>query len=343
MRGRRWTLLGAGLAATVLALVVGWQALAARAPAVAVFRRVAPAVVLVTRGTTVPGVGGRLDWGSGVLFDRRGDIVTNDHVVVGAQRLWVTLAGGRTLPAALVGADPATDLAVLRVAAGRPTPKARFAIRSTIATGQTAVAIGNPLGPRYALTLTQGVVSAVRPMLYGMGTHGQRVTEMIQTDTPLNPGSSGGPLLNSRGRVIGINSVKVVQAQPGLAVAGLAFAIPAPTVMAVAYALLAHGYVPRAWLGACLAPVPPSVLPGQAQALVVGGLLPQGPAARAGLRPGDALVAWDGVPLADQLALVRRLNAARPGMAVRLTVLRAGQPHPIDLTLGSGPEPALTC
>ncbi len=270
-------------------------------------------------------------------------MVTNDHVVAGAQRLWATLASGRTVPAVLVGADPATDVAVLRVAIGRPTPAARFAMRSMVVPGQTAVAIGNPLGPRYALTLTQGVVSAVRPMLYGVGTHGQRVTTMIQTDTPLNPGSSGGPLLNRHGRVIGINSVKVVQAQPGLAAAGLAFAIPSATVMAVAKALLAHGYVPRAWLGACLTPLPPSVLPGQAQALVLGGLLPQGPADRAGLRAGDALVAWDGVPLADQLALVRRLNGARPGAGVQLTVLRDGGLRRVRLTLGIGPEPSLTC
>ena len=345
MRGLRRTWWHVGLAALALGvgMLAGWRSLAARAPAVAVFRRVAPAVVLVTRGTTIPGSGGRLDWGSGVFFDRRGDLVTNDHVVAGAQRLWVTLAGGRTLPAAMVGADPATDLAVLRVDAARPTPWARFSTRTRVVTGQTAVAIGNPLGPRYALTLTQGVVSAVRPMLYGRGLHDQRVTEMIQTDAPLNPGSSGGPLLNSRGHVIGINSVKVVQAQPGLAAAGLAFAIPAPTVLAVARALLAHGYVPRAWLGACVAPVPPSVLPGQAQALVVGRMLPQGPAFRAGLRAGDALVGWNGRPLADQLALVRRLNAARPGATVRLIVLRDGRLHRVALSLGHGREPALAC
>jgi len=355
---RRWLgsailcLLGAVAGgALVLLLLLPWlgerpllrPGAAAVSPAAAVYRRVAPSVVLVTNQSAVATLLGpqqRLGWGSGVIFDSRGYIVTNDHVVAGARALTVTLADGRTLPAQVVGGDPATDLAVVRVHAGRPLTAAAFADSASIIPGELAVAIGNPLGPRFAQSVTQGVVSAVRPMLYGLLPEDQRVTEMIQTDAAINPGNSGGPLCDAEGLVIGINSIQVPQAAPGVAAAGLGFAIPAGTVRRVADDLVRYGYVKRAWLGVFLDVNPPQVLPGEGQAVEVGRLVPGGPGQRAGLRAGERILAWNGTPIRNYYDLVLRINAAEPGERVRLTVSSGGAPRVVPVVLGTAAPPS---
>lgn len=324
----------------------------AASPAVAVFRRVSPAVVLVASlGSVATPLGPRpqVGWGSGVIFDPRGYIVTNDHVVAGATRLRVTLANGRTLPAVLVGGDPATDLAVVRVEAGAPLPVAHFAPAASVFPGETAVAIGNPLGPAFAQSVTQGVVSAVRPMLYGLDARDRRVTEMIQTDAAINPGNSGGPLCDAAGLVIGINTIQVPQAGPGIAASGLGFAIPAETVRRVAEDLVRYGHVRRAWLGVDLAVSPADALPGEAQTVTITGVVPGSPAQRAGLQVGDRILAWDGRALHGYYELVLRINAATPGERVSLTIARsppgaapegagaAGQPQTVAVRLGTAP------
>jgi len=316
---------------------------AACSPAVAAYRRVGPAVVLVANQLTVAttlGAQQRTGWGSGLVFDARGYIVTNDHVVAGASRLSVTLADGTVLPAQLVGGDPSTDLAVVRVHAGRPLPVAVFGDSRTVEPGELAIAIGNPLGPQFAQSVTQGVVSAVRPMLYGLTAGTERVTEMIQTDAAINPGNSGGPLLNAAGQVIGITSVKVAQAQPGLAASGLGFAIPSDAVRRVVDDLVRYGRVRRAWLGVALRVTPPEALPGEAQAVAVSALSPGGPAARAGLEAGDRLVRWNRTAVSNYYALVLAINAAAPGQRVQLTVERAGRTLAREVTLGAEPETA---
>lgn len=306
-------------------------------PAVAVYRRVGPSVVLVgsqSRVETPSGPQERTAWGSGVIFDPRGYIVTNAHVVAGADSLHVVLADGASLPATLVGSDPSTDLAVVRVDAGRPLPAAVFGNSDTVRPGELAVAIGNPLGPQFAQTVTQGVVSAVRPMLYGLTPGSRRVTQMIQTDAAINPGSSGGPLLNAAGEVIGIASVKVAQAQPGLAASGLGFAIPANVVRRVVDDLVRYGQVRRAWLGVSLDVSPATALPGEAQQVRIAAVAADGPAARAGVRPGDLLLAWDGRPLVGYYDFILHLNAATPGQRVRLLLERDGREVPVEVVLG---------
>jgi len=298
---------------------------AACSPAVAAYRRVGPAVVLVANQLTVAttlGAQQRTGWGSGLVFDARGYIVTNDHVVAGASRLSVTLADGTVLPAQLVGGDPSTDLAVVRVHAGRPLPVAVFGDSRTVEPGELAIAIGNPLGPQFAQSVTE------------------RVTEMIQTDAAINPGNSGGPLLNAAGQVIGITSVKVAQAQPGLAASGLGFAIPSDAVRRVVDDLVRYGRVRRAWLGVALRVTPPEALPGEAQAVAVSALSPGGPAARAGLEAGDRLVRWNRTAVSNYYALVLAINAAAPGQRVQLTVERAGRTLAREVTLGAEPETA---
>jgi S1-C subfamily serine protease len=309
-------------------------------PAAAVYRRVAPSVVLVGTQSAVltpAGLAPRVGWGTGVIFDPRGYIVTNDHVVAGVQSLVVTLADGTRLEGQVVGGDAATDLAVVRVRAPRPLPAAVFGDSRDVQPGELAIAIGNPLGPRLAQSVTQGIVSAVRPMLYGLTPDAQRVTEMIQTDTAINPGSSGGPLLNAAGEVIGITSVKVAQAEPGLAASGLGFAIPSDTVRRVALDLVRYGRVRRAWLGVRLEVAPADALPAEPQTVTVASVVPGGPAAAAGVRAGDRLVRWNGAAVANYYALVLRINAAEPGEQVRLVVGRDGRDVPLDVRLGDEP------
>jgi S1-C subfamily serine protease len=310
--------------------------------AVAVYQRVAPSVVLVTsRGVRPTPLGPQpaTDFGTGVIFDPRGFIVTNEHVVAGGQRLEVTLDDGRSFTASLVGADPSTDLAVLRIDAGRPLPAAVFA-DGPVRPGELAIAIGNPLGPRLHQSVTVGVVSAVRPMLYGLLRSDPRVTRMIQTDVAINPGNSGGPLLNAAGEVIGITTVKLPLVEPGIAAAGLGFAIPAGTVRRVVSDLVRYGYVRRAWLGLRLAASPAEALPGERQRLAVAGVVAGSPAARAGLRPGDDIVAWDGVPVRNDVELVAAIDAARPGKPVRLTVRRGSALATLVVVPGVTPPPA---
>ncbi len=341
---RRWLWLAAAavtgglIAAGALLLpgrVGGPPGRAAASAAVTAYRRVAPSVVLVGSAAA----DGRVQWGSGLIFDRQGDIVTNDHVIAGGGSITVVLADGQRLQATLVAGDAATDLAVVRVQAGRPLPAARFAPDSSVEPGETVVAIGNPLGPRFALSVTQGVVSAVRPMLYGLTPADRRVTEMIQTDAAINPGNSGGPLCDAVGQVIGITSIQVPQAAPGISAAGLGFAIPADTVRTVVTDLIRYGYVRRAWLGVYLQVQPADVLPGQPQVVAVGQLVPGGPAARAGLLAGERLLAWDGQPLRNYYDLVLRLNAASPGQQVRLTVASPLGRRVLSLHLGAEPPP----
>jgi S1-C subfamily serine protease len=264
-------------------------------------------------GRALPGGGG-----SGFLFTPDGLILTNSHVVHRARRIEVTTTAGRSFSADLLGEDPHTDLALLRVSSPTPLPTLPLGSARAIRVGQLVVAIGNPLG--FACTVTAGVVSALGRSLRADG--GRLIEDVIQTDAALNPGNSGGPLLDAQGRVIGVNTAIIAGAQ------GICFATSIDTANQVVTQLMRHGRVRRASLGvgAQNLRLPRRYerwfeLP-SASAVRVMEVARSGPAARAGLQVGDIVVAFDDVRVDGIDALHRALDAAAIGRASTIDVLR---------------------
>jgi S1-C subfamily serine protease len=254
---------------------------------VRVVESVGPAVVSVVAGKNLQGQrGDQMGAGSGVIVAPEGYILTNNHVVQGAGRLEVRTADGTTLPARLAGADPATDLAVLRTDAGG-LPYASFGDSGALSVGQLAIAIGNPLG--FNSTVSTGVLSALGRAL--RSRDGRLIENIIQHTAPLNPGNSGGPLVDSRGRVIGINTAIIPTAQ------GICFSIPSNTASWVLPQLVADGRVRRGYLGIAgqSRPLPQHLVAALGlaanQAVEVVSVSRASPAGRAGLRGGDLIVA----------------------------------------------------
>ncbi len=274
---------------------------------------VAPAVVRIehARGEAT---------GSGFLFTPDGLILTNSHVVDHQARLKATLADGERLQADVVGDDPHSDLAVIRVnsAMRLQLPWLRMGDSSALKVGQLVIAMGNPFG--FHATVTTGVVSALGRSL--RSRTGRLMDDIVQTDAALNPGNSGGPLLDARGEVVGVNTAIIAQAQ------GLCFAIASNTVQWVAARLIREGRIRRSYLGLAGQTVPllrrltrAHGLPQDSAVLVVS--VERGtPAAAAGLRDGDLIVAFDGLAIEGVDALHRLLTDERIGIAVGLTVLR---------------------
>ncbi len=267
--------------------------------------------------------GGRrpLGGGSGVLVTPDGYALTNAHVVEGALGIEVELADGRVVLADLVGADPATDLAVLRVPAGGALAAASLGDSNALRVGDPAVAMGSPFG--LARTVTLGIVSALGRTLPGAG--GRRIEGVIQTDALLNPGNSGGPLVDADGRVVGINAAIHPGAQ------GLCFAIPANTASFVLSEVLRHGRVRRAYLGLAVEEVlVPSARARELgldsnRAVAVRGVEPDGPGASAGLRAGDVLVALGPHRVETVADLHRALDADAIGAELELVTLRGAE------------------
>ncbi|TMC68996.1 MAG: trypsin-like serine protease, partial [Chloroflexi bacterium] len=246
-----------------------------------VVERVSPSVINVRRGRS---------GGSGVIVTPDGYALTNAHVVEGVRDVGVTITNGTDeMRAPVVGSDPATDLAVIRIPRSG-LQAAELADTETLRVGQLVIAIGDPLG--FHSTVTTGVVSAVGRSL--RGRDGRLIENVIQTDAALNPGNSGGPLVDTHGKVIGINTAIIPMAQ------GICFAIPAATARLVAGMLIRDGRVRRAYLGISGAPTPIGrQLVAELGLAASGGIrvleiVERGPAARAGLEPGDILVALDG-------------------------------------------------
>ena len=273
---------------------------------IGVVRGVGPAVVSVTgpRGDRGGGVG------SGFLVSPDGYAVTNSHVVRGRDRLGALTQDGDSLDAALIGDDPATDLALIRVAA-RDLPHATLGDSEALQVGQLIIAMGNPLG--FQSTVSTGVVSALGRSMRGEG--GRLIDDVIQHTAPLNPGNSGGPLVDSRGRVVGVNTAIVANAQ------GLGFAVPGNTARWVLTDLLAHGRVRRLSLGltATVVPLPRRLSRAldllNDRAVQVVDTLPGGPADRDGLLPGDLIVSLDGrlvLGVDDLHRILSRLPSERP-------------------------------
>lgn len=267
--------------------------------------------------------------GSGVVFSADGAILTNNHVVDEALSINVRLRDGRLLPGRLVGRDPATDLAVLKVDAQGLTP-ARFADSEVARVGEWVVAIGSPFGLGY--TVTTGVLSAK-----GRGGIGMNVIEdYLQTDASINPGNSGGPLCDLEGRVLGINTMIVGRAS------GIGFAVPANMARRVAEQILKNGKVQRAWLGVGIQDLNPELgaalkLDPRAGALV-NSVDEGGPAFKSNVRPGDVVAAVAGRPVRDSQELVREVLTHDVGQAVQLEIVRDGKRYATPVTLAAKPE-----
>ena len=267
--------------------------------------------------------------GSGFVFTPDGFILTNSHVVHRASRLGVTLPDGRSFEAHLIGEDPDTDLAVIRVNADGLVP-AVLGDSKSIRVGQLVVAIGNPYG--FQCTVTAGVVSALDRSLRSHS--GRLIDDVVQTDAALNPGNSGGPLVTSRGEVIGVNTAVILPAQ------GLCFAIAINTAKHVAGLLIRNGKIRRGHIGVAGQNVTlQRRLVHQHSLAVTSGILvislePNGPAHRAGLREGDVIVAYGSHPVASIDELHRLLTEEQVGTKIELTLLRSGE----KLTLEVVPE-----
>jgi S1-C subfamily serine protease len=275
--------------------------------------RVAPAVVNVEvkNGS-----------GSGFVFAPDGLVLTNSHVVAGAAHVEITMLDGRRLHADVVGDDPDTDLAVVRVSA-HDLATVTFGDSALLLPGQLVIAIGNPFGFQH--TVTSGVVSAL-----GRGLRartGRLIENLIQTDAALNPGNSGGPLVTSEGVVVGVNTAVIRGGQ------GIAFAVPINTARSVVSALLRDGRVRRAVLGvsAQTTAIPRRVVLAHGlsvnRGVVISEVQPASPADIAGVQPGDIVIDFGGVPVEGVDALHRHLTGDRVGEAVPLRVLRRGEPR----------------
>lgn len=280
---------------------------------------VGPAVVGVSIGKLSPGSSlEQAGAGSGVVIAPDGYILTNDHVVQNSSLIMATLADGASLPAVLIGTDPATDLAVVRVNASG-LQFATLGDSALLRVGQLVIAMGNPFG--FQSTVSTGVVSALSRALRSQ--EGRLIENIIQHTAPLNPGNSGGPLVDSRGRVVGLNTAIIVMAQ------GIGFAIPANTAKWVVSQILTHGQVRRAHLGIAARQRP------LARRLVrfhhlaadygveVTSVDPHGPAGEAGMRVGDLIVAIEGQAVASVDDLHRYLSEWPVGQATVLTLIRA--------------------
>jgi S1-C subfamily serine protease len=258
--------------------------------------------------------------GSGFVFTPDGLILTNSHVVAGAARLRVTLPSGSSLRADLVGDDADTDLAVVRVD-GSSLPWARLGDSRALRVGQVAIAIGSPFG--FECSVTSGVVSALGRSLRGRS--GRLMDDIIQTDAALNPGNSGGPLVTTRGEVVGVNTAMIQPAQ------GLSFAIASNTARFVASALIRDGHLRRSHLGVAGQHVDLSRVRARATGLAVSSgvgvlsVVPDSPAATAGLREGDVIVAFAGEPVTGIDDLHRLLSADRIGVPAPIVVVRGGE------------------
>jgi S1-C subfamily serine protease len=285
-----------------------------------VVERVGPAVVrlAVRDGAAAPPGPARGGTGSGVIVAPDGLILTNSHVAGSASRIEVTTADGQDLHARLIGNDPDTDLALIRIEEAVSLPAAPLGDSKRLKRGQLVIAIGNPLG--FESTVTTGVVSALGRSL--RSRNGRLIDDVIQTDAALNPGNSGGPLVSSRGEVVGINTAVILGAQ------GICFAVAANTASFVLGELVRHGRVRRAFIGiaAQQTAIPPlrrrAAGLRQDRGVMVGSVASESAAARAGLRPGDIIVALDEVTIAGADDLVRALTGEKIGRSCTFGALR---------------------
>jgi serine protease Do len=271
--------------------------------------------------------------GSGVIFDKRGLVLTNFHVIKGADEITVKLSDKREYRGQILGTDPKTDLAVIRFQPDHELTVATLGNSEALHVGEWAIAIGNPFG--LDQTVTVGVISATGRSDVGVATY----ENFIQTDASINPGNSGGPLLNLKGEVIGINTA--IFSQSGGSV-GIGFAIPINMVKRVVDQLVDKGKVVRGWLGVSLQPLSPELADSLGvsgkQGAVVASTIPGGPAAAAGLQQNDVILAFDKTPVEDYHHFQRLTAETRAGSKIVLQVLRKKRKIDVPVTVAEGPE-----
>jgi Do/DeqQ family serine protease len=269
--------------------------------------------------------------GTGMIMNSKGYILTNNHVVGGATEISVLLANGNTYDARLVGADPKTDLAVIKIAAKEDLPHVTFGDSDKMEVGDWVIAIGDPRG--LDQTVTQGIISAKHRR--GI-TDPSSYQDFLQTDAAINPGNSGGPLLNLKGEVIGVNAAIVTQSG---GFEGLSFAIPSNMALHVAQSLIENGKVARGWLGVSTQDLTPELarsfgIKGPHGALVAD-VVKGSPAEKAGLRRGDVIIAYGGHPITDGSTLRNTVANSNIGRKVDVTIIRNREEHTIPVLIGS--------
>jgi serine protease DegQ len=273
--------------------------------------------------------------GSGVLVSPEGYILTNHHVISDASEIDIALADGRKVKAQLIGSDPETDIAVLKIDAKQlPTPITLGKVES-LHVGDVVLAIGNPFG--VGQTVTSGIVSALGRDHVGINTF----ENFIQTDAAINPGNSGGALIDTRGNLIGINTA--IYSNNGGSM-GIGFAIPINLAKQIMESILANGSVTRGWIGVEPQNLSKELseslgLPGSTTGVLLSGVLEGGPAARGGLKPGDVLIAINGNPIKDVRGLLNQVAQISPGNQAKLTILRKGKEMELSAQIGKRPKP----
>ncbi|MDR3438061.1 Do family serine endopeptidase [Telmatospirillum sp.] len=265
--------------------------------------------------------------GSGFIVDPAGFIVTNNHVIDGAHKITITLEDGSSHPAKVIGRDTKTDLALLKIEAGKPLPYVAFGDSDKERVGDWVIAVGNPFG--LGGSVTAGIVSA----------HGRNINEgpyddFLQIDAPINPGNSGGPLFNQSGQVIGIDTAIY---SPNGGSVGIGFAIPSRIAEKVVTALRDHGQVERGWLGVQMQPLsgPLAKAVGRSQdtGILVADVLPDSPAQRSGLHQGDVVIDFGGTAIKTPRDLAMAVADTPTGKTVTMTVWRDGREHKVDVTI----------
>ncbi|NWG31117.1 MAG: Do family serine endopeptidase [Rhodocyclaceae bacterium] len=272
--------------------------------------------------------------GSGVVVSADGLVLTNNHVVESADAIEVALADGRKFEARLVGADPESDLAVLKITTDKPLTPIIFAPPNTLRVGDVVLAIGNPFG--VGQTVTHGIVSALGRTHLGINTF----EDFIQTDAAINPGNSGGALVDSNGNLVGINTA--IYSQSGGSM-GIGFAIPVSLAKNVMEQIIKTGTVTRGWIGVevqdMTAELAESFGVKSEEGALIAGVMRNGPADKAGVRPGDILVSVAGKPVKDAQVMLELIAALPPGEKARFGLLREGKPIDVEITIGKRPRP----
>jgi serine protease DegQ len=272
--------------------------------------------------------------GSGVIVGPEGYILTNHHVIEAADEIEVALADGRKVPARVVGTDPETDLAVLKAEVVTGMPSITFGNPDSLSVGDIVLAIGNPFG--VGQTVTMGIVSALGRSHLGISTF----ENFIQTDAAINPGNSGGALVDSGGNLVGINSAIYSRTGGSL---GIGFAIPADLARKVMEEIVRTGAVTRGWIGVEVQDISPELAESfrlaDPKGTLIAGVLRGGPADRAGVKPGDILLAVENQTVTDSSAMLNLIAALEPGKSAKLRILRDRQELHIEVNVGKRPRP----